>query len=196
MKELLKEQARIDDIVLSDTDITQKEAILDRILSAQVQLGEIANTWRGYKFWSDDRKPRTAIKCAHCKGYGRYPNIATECRLCDGVGWNNQNQLLDKCADTLHSILSIGNLMGYQDEHKLNYIVEHDTKHILNIMFGLVSQLDRDIRINNTLDDISLTYSQLYSYYVALVTVNLEYDWDDIVTYYHRKNKLNAIKYK
>lgn len=69
----------------------QGQGLLDKkILALQVELGELANEWRGFKFWSSDQRPR---------GY----NLYTE-----GNGVEQKNPLLEEYVDCLHFILSIG----------------------------------------------------------------------------------------
>ncbi|OQP08284.1 dUTP diphosphatase, partial [Geobacillus thermoleovorans] len=37
----------------------EKTRLEEKILALQTELGEIANEWRQFKFWSNDREPRT-----------------------------------------------------------------------------------------------------------------------------------------
>ena len=53
-----------------------------------MELGELANEWRGFKFWSNDQKPRTVKYIENRK--------------------HRQNPLLEEYVDCLHFILSIG----------------------------------------------------------------------------------------
>lgn len=61
------------------------------ILALLVEIGECANEWRGFKFWSKDQEPRThkTVRCHACGGTGGF-FIQTEkkedCTYCDGTG--------------------------------------------------------------------------------------------------------------
>ena len=72
----------------------QQERIEDKILALQVELGECANEWRGFKFWSKDQQPRTQKLDSVFVGHG--PSVFIS------------NPLLEEYVDCLHFILSIG----------------------------------------------------------------------------------------
>lgn len=84
-----------------------------KVLALQVELGECANEWRGFKKWSNDQEPTTQFVhvCADCNGNGiegievyTYP-----CMTCGGTGIDRiSNPLLEEYVDCLHFILSIG----------------------------------------------------------------------------------------
>ncbi|OEH52952.1 hypothetical protein AQ616_18785 [Oceanobacillus sp. E9] len=77
----------------------QGQDLLDKkILALQVELGELANEWRGFKFWSSNQEPR---------GY----NLYTE-----GKGVEQKNPLLEEYVDCLHFILSIGLELDRKDD--------------------------------------------------------------------------------
>src|SRR5690606_35214931 len=89
-----------------------------KTLALQVELGELANEWRGFKFWKVNQQPvtfeRLNKKCTKCKGMGRIvinpgtlDNKLVDCDKCVG-GWQYKNPLLEEYVDCLHFILSIG----------------------------------------------------------------------------------------
>lgn len=84
-----------------------------KILALQVELGECANEWRGFKKWSNDQEPRTKL-FTWIDGFGKVIKS-----LLDPRGLNNnvpngfnafrvKNPLLEEYVDCLHFILSIG----------------------------------------------------------------------------------------
>jgi dimeric dUTPase (all-alpha-NTP-PPase superfamily) len=92
-----------------DADIVQKHPELKgqdnlewKVLALQVELGECANEWRGFKKWSNDQQPR--IKKA------RGPYVSLE----DAEFYN---PLLEEYVDCLHFILSIGLEKGYEQRY-------------------------------------------------------------------------------
>lgn len=89
-----------------------EDRLAKKILALQVELGELANEWRGFKFWSNDQEPRNKdIKCHACKGSGVFslPDDPFEpCLLCDSTGIQDKNPMLIEYVDCLHFILSIG----------------------------------------------------------------------------------------
>src|SRR5690606_7714794 len=77
-----------------------------------VELGELAQEWRGFKFWSKDQEPRTGGECCCDDGYFdiHMGNGVVEqgiCPFCEGIG-ELPNTLLEEYVDCLHFLLSIG----------------------------------------------------------------------------------------
>lgn len=64
-----------------------EDRLAKKILALMVELGELAQEWRGFKFWSNDQEPRTEL-------------------------WDDRlrfhNPLLEEYVDCLHFLLSIG----------------------------------------------------------------------------------------
>jgi dimeric dUTPase (all-alpha-NTP-PPase superfamily) len=86
-----------------------QDLLPNKILALQVELGELANEWRGFKHWSDDREPRTAVEyeCGNCDGSGMMIS-ESDCGVCNGEGYIVKNRVLEEYVDCLHFILSIG----------------------------------------------------------------------------------------
>ncbi|OYD58458.1 hypothetical protein CGZ90_00725 [Fictibacillus aquaticus] len=62
------------------------------VLALLVEIGECANEWRGFKFWSTDQEPRTFAKTTND------PN----------GGFTIKNPLLEEYVDGLHFVLELG----------------------------------------------------------------------------------------
>jgi len=100
---------------LKDTNLLDK-----KILALQVELGELSNEWRGFKFWSKDQEPRTKVVCPICRGEGfrdfvepfSNEHFTEDCGSCEGCGVLKENPLLEEYVDCLHFILSIGLNIG------------------------------------------------------------------------------------
>lgn len=56
---LFKIQAKLDEKIVKEKGLEGQDLLDKKILALQVELGELANEWRGFKFWSNDQKPRT-----------------------------------------------------------------------------------------------------------------------------------------
>lgn len=112
-----------------------EDRLAKKILALQVELGELANEWRGFKFWSNNQAPRThkRVTCHACKGHGEfnYPvyhgmhhvDDKTEvCTYCEGTGIQEEcNPLLEEYVDCLHFILSIGLEKSFNDDDLLQF---------------------------------------------------------------------------
>src|SRR5690606_9793852 len=93
-----------------------EERLAKKILALQVELGELANEWRGFKFWSKDQEPRIKdykqTKCKWCNGSGDDgTGVCPDCKSSGDV-YKEYNPLLEEYVDCLHFILSIGLEIG------------------------------------------------------------------------------------
>lgn len=126
LTKLFEAQALLDaDIVKRHPVQEGEDRLSKKILALLVELGECANEFRGFKFWSNKQRPRTEIfvECEACLGTGdaNYEMIQEdaegigqheyiECVDCEGSGSvGPKNPLLEEYVDCLHFALSIGN---------------------------------------------------------------------------------------
>ena len=54
---LLKKQQELDDYIMRERFLTHGETIEHRKLAFVVELAELAQEWRGFKYWSDNQEP-------------------------------------------------------------------------------------------------------------------------------------------
>src|SRR5690606_3790379 len=105
-------QRELDQHIVEKHGLQNEDLLPKKILALQVELGELANEWRGFKFWSENREPRIHdIRCHACGGIGKFYFSDTDiepCGYCDGTGIQEKNPLLEEYVDCLHFILSIG----------------------------------------------------------------------------------------
>jgi len=76
-----------------------EDRLAKKILALMVELGELANEWRGFKFWSEDQIPRTRVLVNRTTDDIGFKYIGPE---------HIKNPLLEEYVDCLHFILSIG----------------------------------------------------------------------------------------
>src|SRR5690625_5163995 len=111
LTKLFKTQAELDKKIVEEKGLQGQDLLDEKILALQVELGELANEWRGFKFWSEDQEPRTEI----CYGPPEIPDVCVY-----------SNPLLEEYVDCLHFILSIGLGLGYY----FNSIAPQKTKSV------------------------------------------------------------------
>lgn len=127
LQKLFTAQAELDAYIEQQHPTTEGENRLEKkVLALLVELGETANEWRGFKFWSN-RQATNELEwinedCKSCKGTGvdvegvalgnPYPCI--ECEGKSIVAYS-KNPLLEEYVDCLHFILSIGNDLRVKD---------------------------------------------------------------------------------
>ena len=59
LETLFEMQGKLDSNILwKHPHLKEEDLLTKKVLAAQVELGELANEWRGFKFWSGDQKRR------------------------------------------------------------------------------------------------------------------------------------------
>lgn len=110
LSKLFKIQEQLDERIVKEKGLEGQDLLDKKILALQVELGELANCWRGFKFWSHDQEPRiekrTYKTCPSCNG-----EYVDSCWMCGHSGQVVDkiiNPLLEEFVDCLHFFLSIG----------------------------------------------------------------------------------------
>src|SRR5690606_11297784 len=182
-------QRQLDEHILDEHPELKGQDNLDwKILALQVELGECANEWRGFKKWSNDQKPITALeehlRCEYCRGKGEI-YVGCICDKCEGKGEilnRIKNPLLEEYVDSLHFILSIGLELGYEDVTPVTIMKEENiTDAFLSVMEAVVS-----IDISQHYHD----YEILISRFIELGEM-LGFTWEQIEQAYLQKNEVN-----
>lgn len=177
-----------------------------KILALQVELGECANEWRGFKKWSQDQKPRKKIEhlCVYCDGKGIIDHFDTfdtehsaeKCDECEGTGKiGESNPLLEEYVDVLHFILSIGLEMEidcrYNSLIREENIVEEGepTLHLFAEVFAFASDLFWSC-YQEDYEQQEGNYKALFTNFVQLGK-SINFSWDEIEQAYFAKNQIN-----
>ena len=189
---LFETQRQLDDRIEQQHPRQAGEGRLSKkILALQVELGELANEWRGFKFWSNDQEPRTEEICSLCEGSGEisaYFNdgvsdgyIDVQCPVCEGYK-SDKNPLLEEYVDCLHFILSIGLGKGYLHPPFWHPIKEEDITSQFNSLFRKIGDYSKHKTDGN--------YSQIFGLFYNLGGM-LGFTWDQVEAAYYDKNKIN-----
>ncbi|ANU28435.1 dUTP diphosphatase [Planococcus versutus] len=148
---------------LPDEDRLEK-----RILALLVELGELANEWRGFKFWSTDQESRIWT----------YRSVLLE----DGPGVEFYNPLLEEYVDCIHFALSIGLQLNIPQMLDWGpYRKETITEQFIDLMQA----------------DWSTYYTNVYHGYCRNMELliglgaMLGFDWEQIEKAYLNKNEIN-----
>lgn len=185
---LFEAQRELDERILLQKDLVGHDLLNEKILALQVELGELANEHRGFKFWSEDQEP--SIKYCHaCNGQGCFDTGLIEenmpyregCGYCQGTGIE-ENKLLEEYVDCLHFILSIGNDFNYTDVNTNAMIIINDVTKQFNLMFGRITLFAS----NQTKDE----YDRLFATFLGLGKL-LEFEPEQVERAYYDKNKIN-----
>jgi dimeric dUTPase (all-alpha-NTP-PPase superfamily) len=111
---LFEKQKELDERIIAEHGLECQDLLPQKILALDAELGELANEWRGFKFWSEDKSPKVNVLCPKCNGMGHekmgesfgVPIYGGTCKKCLKDGYINP--LLEEYVDCLHFILSIG----------------------------------------------------------------------------------------
>lgn len=186
LSKLFEAQKKLDDRIVEEKGLQGQDLLDEKILALQVELGELANEWRGFKFWSENQKPTNPYNkgCENCVGgisktsslYGPYK----ECEYC------RVNPLLEEYVDCLHFILSIGNDLKCSDLEPYLVKVKKPIKMFTSIYFNIT-------KIANGQDNLKYKrfyYAELLSRFFGLGK-SLEFTWSQIEQAYFEKNEIN-----
>jgi|SRR5690625_409410 len=193
LEKLFKIQAELDKRIVEKHGLQNEDLLDKKILALQVELGELANEWRGFKFWSKDQKARKEIKCHACNGRGKFQFIENDlssskfeiCAYCEGTGIQAR-PLLEEYVDGLHFILDIGLekdfvKLGY-NESAVEGMKRKDITSQFNYLFDKVGDFSSIPNHNN--------YMYIVPLFIGLGEM-LGFTWEQIEEAYLTKNKIN-----
>lgn len=161
-----------------------------KILALQVELGECANEWRGFKKWSNDQEPRTKL-FTWIDGLGKCVESTSDPRMLIENGQFNafriKNPLLEEYVDCLHFILSIGLELEFTDlciNHSSVKRLPEQIDSMINFstVFSFVDQLRRTKSFH--------WYDSLFERFIIL-GFSLGFTWEQIEQAYYDKNAIN-----
>ncbi|WP_431810828.1 dUTP diphosphatase [Lysinibacillus capsici] len=201
LTKLFQTQAKLDERIMQEHPELRGQNNLDwKLLALQVELGECANEWRGFKKWSKNQEPRTAVVnlCVTCQGTGdeNYETVTEDaesgckhefmkCEECNGKGdIGFRNPLLEEYVDCLHFILSIGleiNTKTTVDWDDIEFFETDITEQFIEIT-------SRILELRSW--ESSNTWAGLFSEFYVLGKM-LGFTWDEVETAYFTKNAEN-----
>lgn len=123
LNKLYSMQRSLDDSILKRFPKLKNECLLSKkTLALQVEIGELLQEFREFKFWSEDQEPRDGIVCDDCFGSGKFTKsyramgddvilehieLTYFCGKCKGTG-EQSSPLLEEYVDGIHFFLSLG----------------------------------------------------------------------------------------
>ena len=181
LTKLFKTQAALDEHIMQEHPELRGQNNLDwKLLALQVELGECANEWRGFKKWSKDQEPRIYKKETH------YVDVPT-----DNPNWIERkdigkvrNPLLEEYVDCLQFILTIGLEIGVEEEIDWEDITTDES----NITRQFLEITERILELNQWENKDS--WQELFEEFYLLGKL-LGFTWEQIEAAYFEKNKVN-----
>lgn len=194
---LFETQKKLDDRIVKEKGLKGQDLLDKKILALRVELGELAQNWRGFKFWSEDQEPRTEISyaiCNKCGGTGTpigIPDYAgVDCWECEGSGELIKNPLLEEYVDCLHFILSIGLEVGIEQDIYPKPFKYYDAVTQFNELFGQITYFDNALNWGDDWEVVEFEYERVCSLFFGLGSI-LGFNWKEIEQAYYAKNKVN-----
>ncbi|OAK70075.1 dUTP diphosphatase [Lederbergia galactosidilytica] len=208
LNKLFTLQDKLDDHIKKEKGLEGQDLLDKKILALQVELGELANEWRGFKFWKVNPRPRTEdwIECSVCNGTGdlNYERVQEEaegsggheyidCEECDSSGTSHMiNPLLEEYVDGLHFILSIG--LDLKIDHT-EIFVGQDFTVDRNITKTFTKLMCMPERFENAIGDDDYGfyidwYEELLVCFIGLGEM-LGFTWEEVEQAYMDKNTIN-----
>lgn len=192
LSKLFETQAALDERIYESHPVLKGQDNLDwKVLALQVELGECANEWRGFKKWSNDQEPRTCVSigdCRNCGGTGHAFGIPEEaeigCWECDGSGEITKNPLLEEYVDCLHFILSIG--LEHKFDETLPLEIESITCANITYQFTMLMRTDWEIYEEGS----GGYFHEGLELFLGLGEM-LGFEWEQIEQAYYAKNQIN-----
>ncbi|SDI15393.1 Dimeric dUTPase, all-alpha-NTP-PPase (MazG) superfamily [Alteribacillus persepolensis] len=205
LKPLFDKQRELDEKIVKQKELKGQELLNKKILALQVELGELANEWRGFKFWSDDQEPKKYqkkpaverkfdgeyITSMETEYHGKYVYFVNGYRVTKET-WDSlfdyETKVLEEYVDCLHFILSIGWEIHVGDDPEMDIVEledclrgERSESTDLILQFKYIYWLTSKIYSG---------YKQLFFAFVELGEL-LGFTWDEIEQAYMKKNATN-----
>lgn len=202
LTKLFKTQAALDEHIMQEHPELRGKVNLDwKVLALQVELGECANEWRGFKKWSKDQEPRTweRVNCPSCekkgfvrgnppvdpvKGKHALGNHWYHCDDCAGFLVVDKNPLLEEYVDCLHFILSIGLELNLKPTIIWDDITTEETD--VTYQFLSISMHLLKLDYSEDVESWEMLFGEFY-----LLGKMLGFTWEQIEAAYYAKNKVN-----
>ncbi|MFJ7585624.1 dUTP diphosphatase [Bacillus cereus] len=177
---LFKEQQLLRDKIAYD----KPDRFEKLILALLVELGECANEWRRFKFWSKDQEPRTKIdiNCFSCDGSGVIEE--EPCLSCVGGKVGYENPLLEEYVDGFHFVLELGIELKLTNPDIKPFKWKNLLYQYTSIMNTASDLLFGELHPSNEI------YSVLVNEYMGLGEM-LGFTWEQIEQAYFEKNAVN-----
>ena len=184
LTELFEQQRKLDEEIERKHPAKPREdRLAKKLLALSVELGECANEWRGFKFWSENQMANT---------HSISPIFGTEEDGTPYQSYKENNPLLEEYIDCLHFALSIGNDV-VKEIGKLQTLIQPKRLRDINDQYLWTSH-KVNLFYQHHRDAIDKAYSYYYLQLInAIIGLGemLGFTQQQIEQAYHDKNKTN-----
>ncbi|OME55146.1 dUTP diphosphatase [Paenibacillus odorifer] len=185
LEQMFEMQKVLDARIIKEKGLEGVDLLPNTILALQVEIGELANEWRGFKHWSKNQKPRTrAVRSLGVDDIGVERGEA-------------YNPLLEEYVDCLHFFLSIARQLNLTPDDLYCYdeCVDGETSVLFTEILHQVGAIIGDKFLANPMENFDMHRKYffkgaLYAFY-ALGEQRLGFTFEQIAEAYTAKNKVN-----
>ena len=205
---MLNAQRELDERIMSEHQVDGKETFKNLMVALQVELAEMANESRFFKYWSEDQSPRTALYTFtgnHGWEYQAYADPREDAEVAEFFGFDpayaikKENPLLEEYVDALHFFLSIAIRKGWEQALDVRVGQMNVAPGDLNLLYlDLVYFLNASYREedNPTTDYKGMSKNEVLFHYAWLnfVVMGLQhfnFSVSEIEAAYYEKNEKN-----
>lgn len=179
LERLYEMQKALDARIIKEKGLEGQDLLPNTVLALQVEIAELANEWRGFKHWSNDRVPRTS-------------KIHQ-----DRDAYLETNPLLEEYVDCLHFFLSIARQLNLpsDDLYVWDDVAEGDTAILFSELLHNVGMIHANLMVERPIKDIrsfrrEYFRSALFIFY-SLGEHRLGLTFEQMCEAYVAKNKTN-----
>jgi len=206
IERMIEAQRDLDDHIIMAKGLRNADLFKRSVIGLHVELAEMANAARWFKYWSVDQSPKTggsvAMPCKHCRTAGKQPPAYTEtCLTCNGEGYvveDRSDELLEEYVDALHMFLSIGIMRGWEKSLKINLVPQEATADDITDIYletiGFVAACTRDEwtepLYNSAMKD-ELLFRSAWVQFLVMGIHYFGYSGEEIEAAYYLKNAEN-----
>lgn len=198
LQELFSIQKQLDERIVKEHRLEGQDLLPKKLLALQVELGELANEWRGFKFWRVNQSPVTLgeVFCKDCNGQGTPFGIPEEsgidCEQCEGAGSYYKNPLLEEYVDGIHFLISIGLELNHDYKPIPNFFPNNPITLFTEVIYK-AAELYCLLYANRFKKNDSVVldgYQDLFDEYLMIGQV-LGFTEEQVLDAYLDKNKIN-----
>jgi dimeric dUTPase (all-alpha-NTP-PPase superfamily) len=189
--ELFAMQKELDADIVKRKGLEGQDLLPNKILALQVELGELANEWRGFKHWSEDREPRTTFFTWVATDGGVFSSENPPSNDEEFVYLEEREPLLEEYVDCLHFILSIGLHLGMDKFPEVELDIYFKADDVLGLFSGCFAGIaEVDVCLGHRDHNLDYAYEYTLQAFIRLGE-KLGFTWEEIEQAYKEKNKVN-----
>ena len=192
LTKLLEIQNNLDERIIDKKGLQTADLLSKKILALQVEVGELANEWRGFKFWSEDQEPRFKRESLAFPNPGEPYLYATY-------------PLLEEYVDCVHFFLSIANEKGWQDHLYIPVEAVEDLREegfdggitgafseLLYFLSNIAVEKNEDHFFKRLdLSKHEFSFRSAWFLFISIGIIEFDFSFEQIEQAYHEKNLTN-----